>query len=81
MNEYNAYAVGIFRVKASCLRLVDGIKLWLLTSLVNEVAMLLVVCQLSRHLNEYILEEVRIGHLQVPKTLTFKIRPIAQPFL
>ena len=27
---------------------VDGIKLWLLTWLVNYVAMLLVVCQLSR---------------------------------
>ena len=31
----------------SCITLVDGIKLWLLTQLVNEVAMLLVVCKLS----------------------------------
>ena len=35
MNEHNAYAVVIFRVKASCFKSVDGIKLWLLTWLVN----------------------------------------------
>ena len=32
---------------------VDGIKLWLLTWLVNDVAMLLVVCQLSRDVIGY----------------------------
>ena len=32
----------------SCITAVDGIKFWLLTRLVNYVAMLLVVCQLSR---------------------------------
>ena len=32
----------------SCITAVDGIKFWLLTRLVNFVAMLLVVCQLSR---------------------------------
>ena len=37
-------AVVIFRVKVSCIMSVDGIILWL----VNYVAMLLVVCQLSR---------------------------------
>ena len=30
---------------------VDGIKLWLLTSLVNYVAVLLVICRLSRDVN------------------------------
>ena len=41
-------AVVIFWFKVSCITSVDGIILWLLTWLVNEVAMLLVVCQLSR---------------------------------
>ena len=40
-------AVVIFRVKMSCITSVDGIKLWLLTLLVNYIMMLLVVCQLS----------------------------------
>ena len=40
-------AVVIFRVKVSCITSVDII-LWLLIWLVNYVAMLLVVCQLSR---------------------------------
>ena len=40
--------VVIFRVKVSCITSVDGIILWLLIRLVNYVAMLLVVCQLSR---------------------------------
>ena len=38
----------IFRVKLSCITSVDGIKLWLLTSLIIYIAMLLVVPQLSR---------------------------------
>ena len=33
---------------------VDGIKLWLLTWLVNYVAILLVVCQLSRDVIGYV---------------------------
>ena len=37
----------IFRVKVICIMSVGVIKLWLLTWLVNYVAMLLVVCQLS----------------------------------
>ena len=41
-------AVVIFSVKVSCVTSVDGIVLWLLMWLVNYVAMLLVVCQLSR---------------------------------
>ena len=41
-------AVVIFRVKVSCITSVDGIILGLLIWLVNYVAMLLVVCQLSR---------------------------------
>ena len=41
-------AVVIFSVKVSYTTSFDGIKLWLLTWLVNYVAMLLVVCQLSR---------------------------------
>ena len=41
-------AVVIFRVKVSCITSVDGIILWLLVWLVNYVAMLLVVCQLSQ---------------------------------
>ena len=43
-------AVVIFRVKVSCITSVDGIILWLL---VNYVAMLLVVCQLSRDVIGY----------------------------
>ena len=42
-------AVVIFRVKVSCIMSVDGIILWL----VNYVAMLLVVCQLSRDVIGY----------------------------
>ena len=42
--------VVIFRVKVSCITSVDGIILWLL---VNYVAMLLVVCQLSRDVIGY----------------------------
>ena len=41
-------AVVIFSVKVSCVTSVDGIVLLLLMCLVNYVAMLLVVCQLSR---------------------------------
>ena len=41
------WAVVIFRVNVSCITSVDGIILWLLIWLVNYVAMLLVVCQLS----------------------------------
>ena len=46
-------AVVIFRVKVSCVTSVDGIILWLLIWLVNYVAMLLVVCQLSRDVIGY----------------------------
>ena len=46
-------AVVIFRVKVSCIMSVDGIILWLLIWLVNYVAMLLVVCQLSRDVIGY----------------------------
>ena len=45
--------VVIFRVKVSCITSVDGIILWLLIRLVNYVAMLLVVCQLSRDVIGY----------------------------
>ena len=41
-------AVVIFTVTVSCFTSVDDIKLCLLTSLVNKVAMLLVVCQFNR---------------------------------
>ena len=47
------YAVVIFRVKVSCIAPVDGIILWLLIGLVNYVAMLLVVRQLSRDVIGY----------------------------
>ena len=47
-NVLTTCAVVIFRVKVSCITSVDGIKLWSLTCLVNYVAMVLVVCQLSR---------------------------------
>ena len=46
-------AVVIFRVKVGCITSVDGIILWLLIRLVNYVAMLLVVCQLSRDVIGY----------------------------
>ena len=46
-------AVVISRVKVSCIASVDGIILWLLIWLVNYVAMLLVVCQLSRDVIGY----------------------------
>ena len=46
----NLYAVVIFGVKVSCITSVDGIILWLWIWLVNYVAMLLVVCQLSQML-------------------------------
>ena len=45
--------VVIFRVKVSCISSVDGIILWLLTWLVKYVAILLVVCQLSRDVISY----------------------------
>ena len=47
------YAVVIFRVKVSCITSVDGIILWSLIRLVNYVAMLLVVCQLSHDVIAY----------------------------
>ena len=37
----------------SCIMSVDGIILWLLIRLVNYVAMLLVICQLSRDVFGY----------------------------
>ena len=46
-------AVVISRVKVSCIASVDGIILWLLIWLVNYVAMLLVVFQLSRDVIGY----------------------------
>ena len=45
--------VVMFRVKVSCITSVDGIILWLLIWLVNYVAMLLVICQLSRDVIGY----------------------------
>ena len=48
-NVSTTCAVVIFRVKVSCIMSVDGIILWL----VNYVAMLLVVCQLSRDVIGY----------------------------
>ena len=45
--------VVIFRVIVSCITSVDGIILWLLILLVNYVAMLLVVCELSRDVIGY----------------------------
>ena len=47
------FTVVIFKVKVSCITLVDGIRLWLLTWLVNIVAMLLVVCHLTRDVIGY----------------------------
>ena len=49
----NLCGMVIFRVKVSCITSVDGIILWLLIWLVNYVAMLLVVCQLSRDVIGY----------------------------
>ena len=46
-------AVVIFRVIVSCITSVDGIILWLLILLVNYVAMLLVLCELSRDVIGY----------------------------
>ena len=46
-------AVVIFRVIVSCITSVDGIMLWLLILLVNYVAMLSVVCELSRDVIGY----------------------------
>ena len=46
-------AVVIFRVIVSCITSVDGIMLWLLILLVNYVAMLWVVCELSRDVIGY----------------------------
>ena len=54
-------AVVIFRVKVSCTT-VDGIILWLLIWLVNYVAMLLVVCQLSRDTYRPITRPVPTSH-------------------
>ena len=48
------YVVFIFRIKVRRITSVDGVKLWLLIWLVNEVAMLLVICQLSRTRSMYI---------------------------
>ena len=45
--------VVIFRVKVSCITSVGDIILWLLIWLVNYIAMLLVVCQLSRDVIGY----------------------------
>ena len=41
-----AYAVGTFRIKVNCIMSIDGIEIRLMTWLVNEVVMLLFVCQL-----------------------------------
>ena len=46
-------AVVIFRVIVKRITSVDGIILWLLILLVNYVAMLLVVCELSRDVIGY----------------------------
>ena len=51
--DHSLLAVVIFRVKVSCITSVDGIILWLLIWLVNYVAMLLVICQLSRDVIGY----------------------------
>ena len=49
----NLCGMVIFRVKVSCITSVDGILLWLLIWLVNYVALLLVVCLLSRDVIGY----------------------------
>ena len=56
-------AVVIFRVKVSCITSTDGIKLWLMTRLVNYFAILLVVCRLIRDLIGYltIIPRARMG--------------------
>ena len=46
-------AVVIFRVKVSCITSVNGIKLWLLTWLLNLVPISLVLYQLSRDVIGY----------------------------
>ena len=51
--EVSTTCVVVFRDKVSCIMSVDGIKLWLLTWLVNYVKMLLVVCQLSHDVIGY----------------------------
>ena len=38
-------------------------------------------CSLNCHSWEPKMHDIPIGHVQVPKTLTFKMRPSAQPFL
>ena len=50
---YLGIAEVIFRVRMSCITPIDGIILWLLPWLVNYVAMLLVVFQLSRDVIGY----------------------------
>ena len=49
----NLYGSHLQSQKVICITSVDGIKLWLLTWLVNQVAMLLVVCQLNRDVIGY----------------------------
>ena len=49
----NLCGIVIFRVKVSCITSVVGIKLGILTLLVNKVLILLVVCQLSRDVIGY----------------------------
>ena len=49
----NLCGIVFFRVKVSCTTSVDGIILWLLSWLVNYVAMLLVICQLCRDVIGY----------------------------
>ena len=51
--DWRFNAVVIFRVKVSSMASVNGSKLWLLTLLVNYVATVLVVCQLSRDVIGY----------------------------
>ena len=56
-------AVVIVKVKVSCITSMDGIKLWLLTWLVNYVALLLVICQLSHDVIGY--EDSKLVHFNL----------------
>ena len=56
---------------------VDGIILWLLILLVNYVAMLLVVCQLSRDFIGYI---IQLGNIFRIKTLLQQTAQVYHPF-
>ena len=47
------FVVVIFRVKVGCVSSVDNVKLWLLLWLVNELVLLLVICQLSHDVIGY----------------------------